>query len=267
MIKKFFVIGSKTSESLSPLIFNYWFQKYKINAEYKFKEIKPHNFNKQINEILNEKDIYGFNITIPYKELIINNLSGVDVHSLKIGAVNCATKINKTWSGKNTDWEGFLTPFLLNTKNIFLENVIVIGGGGAAKAIIYALQKQDIKEIKIFNRTYKNIKNLNTLSKIKTFELFNLKNYITKNSIIINTTPINPLNEIEGLDIDESIIGYDIVYKPKTTEFLSYFKANRRIHGIDMLIYQAAPCFEHWFGITPKIDLNLYKLLSSKISQ
>lgn len=104
MTKKAYVIGTNTKESLSPLIFNYWFEKRKINAEYSFKEIEPKNFDNEIDLILQEKNLCGFNVTIPYKELIIKKLNDTDNHSKKIGAVNCVTKQKNLWVGKNTDW-------------------------------------------------------------------------------------------------------------------------------------------------------------------
>ena len=79
--KKAYVIGTNVRESLSPLIFNYWFEKGSIKGEYIFKEIEPKNFDQEIDIILNEKNVCGFNVTIPYKERIIKKLDSIDEHS------------------------------------------------------------------------------------------------------------------------------------------------------------------------------------------
>ena len=178
--KKAYVIGTNVRESLSPLIFNYWFEKGSIKGEYTFKEIEPKNFDQEIDIILNEKNVCGFNVTIPYKERIIKKLDSIDEHSKKIGAVNCVTKQDNLWIGKNTDWIGFIAPLpkekrIKPVKNYVIQRPIVIGYGGVAKAVIYALQKQKVPEIKVFNRTYEKIKHLNDVSQIKAFKLSEIK--------------------------------------------------------------------------------------------
>ena len=108
MIKKTaYVIGTKVDKSLSPLIFNHWFKKYKINATYKFKVIKEKNFNREIKKVLKEKNLCGLNITIPYKEKILKKMHGLDAPAKTIKAVNCVTIKNKKYYGSNTDWSGF----------------------------------------------------------------------------------------------------------------------------------------------------------------
>ena len=268
MTKKAYVIGTNTKESLSPLIFNYWFKKRNINAEYTFKEIKLKNFDNEIDLILKEKNLCGFNVTIPYKELIIKKLNNIDNHSEKIGAVNCVTKQKNLWVGKNTDWTGFLKPLLKlpRTDIKMARDPVVIGYGGAAKAIIYALKKHGFKEIKVFNRTFEKIKNLNNESGITTIKLSEIKNHIQNSGLIINTTPSNVLENLRGLIFRKNVIAYDIVYKPKETRFLSNFREFNKVYGIDMLVYQAAPCFEEWFGEKAIIDKGLYDLLEKQIS-
>ena len=95
-MKKIFVIGDKASKSLSPIVFNHWFKKYKIKAKYGYKEIKKKDFNNKIKTTLKQKDIIGLNITIPFKKNLISLLDKSDKHVKNIGAVNCVTiKNNK----------------------------------------------------------------------------------------------------------------------------------------------------------------------------
>ena len=107
MKKKAYVIGSRVKESLSPTIFNYWFEKTGIDAEYTYIEINSKNLETEIKKIFNEKNVCGLNVTIPHKGNIINYLDGIDIHSKRIGAINCLTKKNNHWFGTNTDWVGF----------------------------------------------------------------------------------------------------------------------------------------------------------------
>ena len=94
-MNKFYVIGEKSSKSLSPHIFNYWFKKYKIKATYDFVEIQSNDFNESIKKILEDKKTKGINITIPFKKKIIQHIDKLDKHALKINAVNCVTNKNK----------------------------------------------------------------------------------------------------------------------------------------------------------------------------
>ena len=107
-MKKAYVIGKNASKSLSPTIFNYWFKKHKIEGEYGFKEIDENNFNYIVPNILKEKDLCGLNITIPFKEKIIDHLYSIDKNAEQIGAVNCVSKTEGGFEGTNTDWIGFV---------------------------------------------------------------------------------------------------------------------------------------------------------------
>jgi len=142
-LKKAYVVGTNVSASLSPTIFQYWFKKYNLDAEYGYIEIKEENFEEEIKSILKKDNLCGLNVTIPFKERIISYLTKIDEHATEIGAVNCVTINDNFIEGTNTDWIGFE-----NSLDYFEDNrydeiktkrdiAIVIGFGGAAKAIIY----------------------------------------------------------------------------------------------------------------------------------
>ena len=273
MIKKnktkkiYMVIGSKTKNSLSPIIFNYWFKKYKINAKYVFKEIELKDFESKINLILDNKNIYGLNVTIPFKELIIKKIDKLDIHSKKIGAVNCIYRCNNNWCGSNTDWEGFIRSVKQIYKKKINKKALVFGYGGAAKAIIYSLKKSGFKEIKIYNRSLEKIKNINFDKEIKILNAKDIEQSINKTDIVINTTPINIIKPFVKKKDQKKIFAFDAVYNPVETDFLSHFVKKKRIYGLSMLIYQAAPCFKTWFGFKPRVDEGLLSLLKEKISK
>ncbi len=261
-MKKFYVVGNKSSKSLSPLIFNYWFKKYKIDAKYGFLELNKNNFEKEILKTIKNKDVFGLNITIPFKEKIIKHIDMLDNHSMKIKAVNCVS-INTKIHGINTDWKGYFKT-LPRLKNLNKKNIIIIGYGGAAHAIHYVLKKKKFKNIIIINRTKKKLMFEN---KIKyTLGLNQLTKHLKNADLIINTTPINPINKSQVMLVNKKTILSDIVYSPKETKFLRKFPNNKKIYGIDMLIQQAVPCFKYWFGIKPKIDAELIKIIDKKIT-
>ncbi len=260
-MKKFYVIGNNTSKSLSPLIFNYWFKKYKIKAKYGYIELNNKNFDKKIKEVLKQKNLLGLNVTIPFKQKIIKHIDTIDKHSRNIGAINCVTIKSKT-RGYNTDWAGYLGALPSGYK-IKDKNVLIIGYGGAAQAIHYLLNNKKAKNIIVLNRSKKKLifgKNL------KYTKSFNTAIKLTKPlDLIINTTPSNPAKIIGKNLINSETLLSDIVYKPKTTKFLSEFPNNKKIYGIYMLLYQAIPCFKKWFGFNPKLDQELLSILEKKI--
>lgn len=271
--KKAYVIGTKTSSSLSPAIFKYWFKKYNIKGEYGFIEIKEKNFDKEIKLILKRDDLVGLNITIPYKEKIVPHLKNkLDKTAKEVGAVNYIYKNPKGhWVGCNSDSIGFsltVKPFEKKTKN---KKAIVLGYGGASKAIIFALASAGYQKVKVFNRTYKKIKNIKNIHKatIENHKLEELKDHAHDADIIINTIPINVLKKIKNLKLKPSTIGFDVVYNPKEgTGFLDGFKSKKRIRGIHMLAHQAVPCWNAWFaGPRAEVETGLIKTLFRKMAE
>ena len=279
--KKAYVIGTNVSTSLSPMIFKYWFEKHNILGEYEYIEIKENNFHKEIKKILKEDNLCGLNITIPFKEKIIPHLTKINGHAKKIMAVNCVTKKKDLVVGKNTDWLGFynaLSDFEKKPKQkkvkIKKNIAIVLGYGGSGKAVVYALNHMGFKTIKVFNRTFEKIKNINKENNLwlpthKTttlpYMIKDLSKHTPTANLIVNTIPINIMekNKHKNKKITtKNTIGVDIIYKPKNgTGFLNSFFSPNRMRGLNMLVYQAAPCFKEWFGIEPDIDSDLFNFL------
>ena len=255
------MIGDKASTSLSPLIFNHWFEKYNIRAKYYFLEVSKKNFDTEIVKKIRDKKIQGFNVTIPFKKDIIKYLDNKNIHAQNIGAVNCVTIGNKI-KGINTDWVGYLNSIKQEKINKN-KNILILGFGGASQAIYYGFLFKGYKNVSIFNRSKKTI-NINRSNKYtKDYSLIN--SYLVKSDLIINTTPTNPLTKKQISLIKKTTIISDIVYQPKETPFLKKFKLNKKIYGISMLIEQALPCFKQWFGFVPIVDEVLIKKLNKKI--
>ena len=260
-MKNYFVIGDQTSKSLSPLIFNHWFKKYKIQAKYSFLEVTKKNFDSEIVKKLSDKNTQGLNVTIPFKKDIIKFLDNKNVHAQRIGAVNCVMVGNKI-KGTNTDWLGYLNSIKQEKINKN-KNILILGFGGASQAIYYGFFFKGYKNVSVFNRSKKAI-NIGGVNKYtKDYSLIN--SYLIKSDLIINTTPTNPLSKKQTSLIKKTTIISDIVYQPKETSFLKKFKVNKKIYGISMLIEQALPCFKLWFGFVPAVDKVLINKLNRKI--
>jgi len=250
-------------------------KKHNIKGEYGFIEINENNFGKEIKKILDKTGLCGLNITVPFKEKIIPFLSETDNDSKLIGAVNCVTKKTNQTIGSNTDWTGFKNSILELEKSVSVTKIkkdkaVVVGYGGSAKATIYALDKMGFSKVFLWNRSFDKIKELKTIHKIKIFPK-NLKkerlNIDEDVDIAINTIPsenffIQKNNKTNYFN--EKTKGYDLVYN-KETNFLNNFPASNRINGINLLIHQAAPCFEAWFGVKPEIDKKLFNLLLERV--
>jgi len=318
--KKAYVIGTNVSTSLSPVIFEHWFKKYDVDAEYGFIETKEENFNEEIKSILAIEDLVGLNVTMPFKERIIPHLTsknngGVEEfynssfephyeggekerpdHFKQLNKeiklpINCVTIYENKAVGTNTDWIGFEKAYLQHCKTRMGEftggiiNVaLVLGYGGAGKGIVYSLVNMGFEKVIIFNRTFDKIKNINTAfegtkdiqgCEVRAEKIENLIKYTVYENfresqikLIVNTTPTNPLNNHTNWNIDEGSVGFDIVYRPrKGTGFLEQFDPRCRIEGVQMLVYQAAPCFKLWFGIEPEVDEGLFNVLYKKMDK
>ena len=273
--KKAYVIGTNVDKSLSPLIFNHWFKKYKIDATYEYKVIKEKNFNKEVRLLLKERGLCGLNVTIPFKEKILKKMDKIDGPSKKIKAVNCVTVKKNKYYGSNTDWLGFkealLSEITKNEAKIKSKGkVVLIGYGGASKAILYSLSSMGNrwkKNVLVFNRSKKRI-NIPLISQKTTLPLTSLQSHLKEAFLVINTAPRNILADLKIKKINKETAVCDIVYKPKETSFFKHFKnPSLKVYGINMLVNQARPCFFNWFGIMPTNDAALIKKLIKETSK
>ncbi len=255
MGKSFAVIGDPIDHSLSPNIHSAAFRELNLDSSYIAYRIPSGELSEGI-EGLKKIKITGFNVTIPHKIEMMKYLDKIDESCSLIGAVNTVTNQDGILKGYNTDMEGFLEP--LRQKKIPIEDskVLLLGAGGAARAIVAAFAKEKAKSITIANRTLENAKNLAEFAKKIGLESDAIKIEEVKDSaknydFIVNATSIGLKNEespisLEG--INEKTIVYDIVYMPMNTDFIKKAKENgaKVIYGYEMLLGQAARAFEIW---------------------
>ena len=274
--KKFAIIGNPILHSLSPTMHNYWFEKYNINAEYNLLNISENEIQIVIKKI-KEKEINGINVTLPFKKAVIPFLNKIINDADKTHSVNTIMlDENNSLIGENTDVFGFQAAYLKSISNEEKKNkkVLILGAGGVAPSIILALQKSNILNISLSNRTYE--KSLFLKKKFKEINLLKWDDFSQKLKdfdIIINATSIG-LGQSDEFENDfskfkKNMVYIDTIYNPAQTKMIKYFKSNQvRTHnGLNMLIYQGQKAFYLWNKINPEIDEELIKLLEHKLNR
>ena len=257
-----FVIGKPIKHSLSPLIHNYWINKYQLGLEYKKMEVEKESLPSLI-ENVREGKITGLNITLPYKKDIISYIDEVSHSAKDIGAINTVFLRGNKVYGENTDGIGFTRALEKKTKfNFSNKSIYILGAGGASYGIISELIKKKVEKIYVTNRTkQKTIQLVNffkTKNKEINLEFVEWKDLVPNSDVdlIINTTSFGMKdNECLKIDINnlrDTLIFVDIIYNPKETELLKLFKKEGFVcmNGLSMLIEQAAVSFELWFNIS-----------------
>ncbi len=245
------IIGNPLSHSISPVVHNIAFKELDYKAIYVPFEIDNLElFMGKINEII---PLRGLSVTIPYKQSILSIIDQVEEHAIQIGAINTLKYKELKWIGFNTDWLGFINP-LLNIINPGNLNALVLGAGGAASAVIYALKKAKCK-VSITNRN-----NIKALELAKRFYV----NFIPWEErdkynfdILVNATPAGMYPDLNFKPINlkkvEGKIIYDLIYNPLETELIK--EANEKggitLNGLDMLIEQAIEQLKIWIGRYP----------------
>ena len=262
-MKKYLVIGNPIEHSLSPKLHNHWLKENNIEAIYDKKKLNENELKNIISEVKDEK-INGINVTVPFKKAVIPFLDELSPEAKDTQSVNTIYLQNGNVIGHNTDIAGFelaikYAKFDLNNKKIF-----VLGAGGVAPSIIYALRKMKVSKISLTNRTKGKAESLKNL--FKDLELVEWGERIDFD-MIINATSVG-LKKEEGLNFDYSANGpdkyfYDVIYNPKETLFLKRAKlfGNKTENGKMMFIYQAHQSFTIWNKVMPKIDDETIKLI------
>ena len=262
-MKKYLVIGNPIEHSLSPKLHNHWLKENNIEAIYDKKKLNENELKSIISEVKDEK-INGINVTVPFKKSVIPFLDELSPEAKDTQSVNTIYLQNRNIVGHNTDIAGFelaikYAKFNLNNKKIFL-----LGAGGVAPSIIYALRKMKVSKISLTNRTKEKAESLKNL--FKDIEIVEWGERIDFD-MIINATSIG-LKKEDGLNFDYSANGpdkyfYDVIYNPKETLFLKRAKlfGNKTENGKMMFIYQAHQSFTIWNKVMPKIDDETIKLI------
>jgi shikimate dehydrogenase len=261
------IIGYPISHSRSPMIHGFWLKQHGLEGDYIKQAVKP----EELESFVQNYPFLGGNVTIPHKETIMPFLATVSEVAKKIGAVNMVYMKDGKLHGENTDMLGFLHNCDEKVPNWDkVSSALILGAGGAARAVIVGLQTRGIQNITLCNRSSERAENL-----AKEFDIFYLpwdkrNEAIATHPLIINTTSLGmqgqpPLDII--IPTGGGKVFSDVVYIPLKTAILGEAeqKGHKIITGLGMLLHQAVPGFEKWFHVKPKVTPELYALVESNL--
>ena len=262
MTIKAFVIGHPINHSRSPLIHGTWLAEHGIDGSYEAIDVAPAELPAFFKR-LRGGEFAGGNVTIPHKEAVFVLCDSVDPLAKTIGAVNTLVVRDGKVHGTNTDYLGFLGNLDAGAPGWSdgLDEAIVLGAGGAARAVLVALRSRGVRQVHILNRTLANAAQL--AAEIE--GPFSAHGYAAfaelapKAGLVVNTSSIGMHGtRFEGLDLallPANALVTDIVYIPQVTPLLADAKTLglRTVDGLGMLLHQAVPGFEAWFGVRPTV--------------
>ena len=277
-MKKYLVIGNPIEHSQSPLIHNYWMEKYRLlDSVYEKRKIEKKDLKDVIKELKDEK-IAGVNVTVPFKKSIIPYIDELDQTANNTQSVNTLHKEDNKVVGYNTDTLGFLKTihdhYNFATTELAVDapirNFFILGAGGVTPSIVASLQflvGRSSGVVWVSNRTKKNANQLKKLfPKIELIEWGKPPPIYC--DIVVNTTSVGLKKDdkinIDFTDVDKKTLFYDLIYNPKETSFLrdARLRGNKTINGQMMFLVQAREAFRIWTNITPEIDDEVIRLLN-----
>ena len=263
-MKKYLVIGNPINHSLSPQLHNYWLKQNKINAIYEKEKIDRNDLKNLILRV-KKSEIYGLNITVPFKNDIISFLDKLSLEAESTQSVNTIHLKNNELVGYNTDVDGFELAIKASKYDVSGKKVFILGAGGVVPSIIFTLKKMGASEIIVSNRTKNKADKLKKLFDNLTIVDWGEVPYF---DMIINATSLG-LNDKDEINLNFSKVEkgkffYDVIYNPSETNFLKKAKlmGHKIENGKKMFIYQGASAFNIWHGVYPKIDEKIEKILT-----
>jgi shikimate dehydrogenase len=269
------VMGFPIVHSMSPRLHGYWIKKYKLDAAYEALEVKPEELMARISALKagtnlpENMQFRGCNLTIPLKETIVAHIDEMEEAAKIIGAVNTVViGENGQLIGRNTDGIGFSDSLAehLDLNRFEGGTAMVIGAGGAARAILFALGKMGFSRIILVNRTRTRAEKLavdlaHIPIEVKDWQ--EREDVLDEVDLLVNTSSLGmngqPALEISLAGLKDAAVVTDIVYAPLQTQLLKSAadKGHITVDGLGMLLHQAKFGFEAWFGILPEVDSDL----------
>jgi shikimate dehydrogenase len=272
LTKKAFVAGYPIAHSRSPIIHRHWLKTFGIDGSYQAVEVAPDNFQRFIAELKSGNDaaFIGGNVTIPHKESAYRLADRPDEIAEELGAANTVWLEDGVLHATNTDGYGFVSN--LDARHPSWDkrgSAVVLGAGGASRAIIQALRDRGIAEIHVVNRTLERARELSDRFGKHVFAhpMHALHEVSSGAGLFVNTTSLG-MDGSDAPDIDFSPLSSDavvtdIVYVPLKTPILTMAEQQgfATVDGLGMLLHQARPGFEKWFGQKPEVDEELRALI------
>ena len=270
--KRACVIGWPIEHSRSPLIHNYWIKQYKLDAEYGREAVKPEELPGFVRS-LRERGYVGCNVTLPHKEAVFA-LTEPDDRAEAVGAANTLFYDGEVLRSTNTDVEGFLGNLDQATPawDRGLETAVVLGAGGGAKAVVFALLTREVRRIYLVNRTPARAEVLRKKfgAAVHLANWTELTGLLGGAGLLVNTTSLGMAGQ-PPLEINlrgpSSLVVSDIVYSPLQTALLRLARDRglRTADGLGMLLHQAVRGFQLWFGVRPEVTPELRALVEQDL--
>lgn len=264
------VIGWPIEHSRSPMIHGYWLKRYGIEGTYTKQAVRPEDFTAFVRGF-QERGFAGANVTVPHKEAAFALAEVLEPAATAVGAANTLWLENGRLHATNTDTYGFMTHLADTVPDWQVRDrpVALLGAGGAARAIAYGFLQAGVGEVRIFNRTRNRADDLarHFGPRLKVHDWFEREKLISDASVLVNTTTLGmaksgPL-DISLATLQPDAVVVDIVYVPLETQLLKQASARglRTVDGLGMLLHQAVPGFEKWFGRRPEVTAELRDLV------
>lgn len=273
-MKQACVIGWPIEHSRSPIIHGYWLKHYGIDGTYTKRAVSPGEIEAFLNGLAAE-GLAGCNVTIPHKEAAFRLAANRDASAIAVGAANTLWLEDGCLCAANTDTYGYMTYLGREAEDWGRRDapVSILGAGGAARAIVYGFLEAGVPEVRIFNRSVERAEALAQTfgARVKVLPWDQRSRASTEAAVLVNTTSVG-LKGAGSLDMDftdfhPDCIVSDIVYVPLETAFIREARRHglRTVDGLGMLLHQAVPGFEKWFGLRPEVTDELYDLIAADI--
>lgn len=271
-MKRACVIGWPIKHSRSPIIHNFWLRRHGIDGSYEKVEVAPEALGEFILGI--GRDFAGCNVTVPHKEQAAALLGEVDATARAVGAVNTIWAEAGIVRGMNTDVAGFLANLDQAAPGWDAAplRAVVLGAGGAARAVVYGLAARGASDIAIVNRSSRRAEELAAELGGRAAAPEELPQLLAEATLLVNATSLGMQGSAE-LDIDlaqlnPAAVVNDLVYVPLRTKLIEAAAArgNRTVDGLGMLLHQAVPGFEKWFGVRPEVTPELRALVEADLT-
>jgi shikimate dehydrogenase len=267
------VIGWPVAHSRSPLIHNYWIRQHGLNAEYRREAVPPERFAQFIGE-LPARGYVGASVTLPHKEEALR-LSKPDALAAAVGAANMLWLEGGTLYSSNTDVEGFIDNLDATVPgwDAELDSAVVLGAGGAARAVVFALCGRKLRHIHVVNRSFDRAMLLRDRfgARIVPQRWDAVEALLPGAGLVVNTTTLGmtgqPPLALDLAPLSARAVVVDVVYAPRVTPLVAAASARglKTVDGLGMLLHQAVRAFARWFGVRPQVTGDLRALVEADL--
>jgi shikimate dehydrogenase len=273
-MKQACVIGWPIEHSRSPAIHGYWLARYGIDGRYTKRAVPPDEIDTFLSSLASE-GLAGCNVTIPHKEAAYRRADEREASAIAVGAANTLWLENGRLCAANTDTYGYMTYLAQQAEDWSRRDapVSILGAGGAARAIVHGFLEAGVSEIRIFNRSLGRAEALAKAfgPRLRVMPWEQRSTASTEAAVLVNTTSLGLKGagslEMDFTDFHPDCIVSDIVYVPLETGLIREARRHglRTVDGLGMLLHQAVPGFEKWFGVRPEVTDELYDRIAADI--